>query len=113
MEQLLKQLRIFDYVILYTPPMGFFADAEVMAEKSDASMLVVRRDHTPAPDINDAVDVLRASGSRFLGCILNDMNVSVTEGYGKAYGYGYGYNYSHYGSGSDKKSGSRHTGKGG
>ena len=113
MAQLLKQLRIFDYVILDTPPMGFFADAEVMAEKSDASMLVVRRDHTPAPDINDAVDVLRASGSRFLGCILNDMNVSVTEGYGKAYGYGYGYNYSHYGSGSDKKSGSRHTGKGG
>lgn len=114
MDQLLKQLRIFDYVILDTPPMGIFADAEALAEKTDASLLVVRRDHTPAPDINDAIDILRASGSRFLGCVLNDMTVSFTEGYGKAYGYGYGYDYSRYGSGSGKKSaGSRHTGKGG
>lgn len=108
MEQLLKQLRIFDYVILDTPPMGFFADAEALAEKVDASFLVVRQDHTPAPEINDAIDILRASGSGFLGCVLNDMTASVTEGYGHTYGYGYG----QYGSG-HKSSGSRKTGKGG
>lgn len=115
MDQLLKQLRIFDYVILDTPPISYFADAEALAEKADASVLVVRRDHSPAPEINDAIDILRASGSRFLGCILNDMTVSVTEGYGKAYGYGYGYHYhySYYGGNSGKKSGSRHAGKGG
>lgn len=108
MDQLLKQLRIFDYVILDTPPMGYFADAEALAEKADASVLVVRRDHTPAPDINDAIDILRSSGSRFLGCVLNDMTGSITEGYGK----GYGYNYSHYSSGGKKAAG-RQTGKGG
>lgn len=113
MEHLLKQLRIFDYVILDTPPMSFFADAETLAEKVDASILVVRQDHTPAPEINDAIDILRSSGSAFLGCVLNDMTASVTEGYGHTYGYGYGYGYGHYGSSSRKSSGSRNARKGG
>ncbi len=114
MDQLLKQLRIFDYVILDTPPMRYFADAETLAEKADASFLVVRQDHTPAPEINDAIDILRSSGSAFLGCVLNGMTASITEGYGHTYGYGYGYGYGQYGSsGSRKSSGSRNTRKGG
>lgn len=113
MDQLLKQLRIFDYVILDTPPMNYFADAEALAEKADASFLVVRQDHTPAPEINDAIDILRASGCAFLGCVLNDMTASVTEGYGHTYGYGYGHGYGHYGSSSHKSSGSRNAKKGG
>lgn len=103
MEQLLHQLRIFDYVILDTPPMGYFADAEALAEKADASLLVVRQDHTPAPEINDAIDILRASSANFLGCVLNGMTASVTEGYGKASGYGYGYG--SYGKSRDRKGG--------
>lgn len=110
MDLLLRQLRVFDYVILDTPPMGFFADAETLAQKVDATMLVVRQDRTPAPDINDSIDVLRASKSAFLGCILNDMTASFTEGNGYGYGYGYGYGkrygygYGHYGYGSSSQS---------
>ena len=89
MDALLKQLRVFDVVLLDTPPMGYFVDTEVLAEKADASMLVVRQDCTPAADINDAIDTLKACNARFLGCILNDITFSLTEGYG---GYGYGYN---------------------
>lgn len=107
MDQLLKQLRIFDYVILDTPPMGFFADAEALAEKVDAALLVVRQDHTAAADINDTIDILRASGATFLGCVLNDMTASITEGY--SYGYGYGYGYGHYGH-SGKQSGGKQSG---
>ncbi len=104
MDELLRQLRVFDFVILDTPPMGFFAEAEALAQKADASILVVRQDTTPACDINDAVDTLRSSGAKFLGCVLNDMTASLTEGYGYGYGkYGYGYGQSH------KKT----TGKGG
>lgn len=99
MDNLLQQLRIFDYVILDTPPMGLFADAEVLAEKVDASLLVVRQDNTPASDINDTIGILRGSGSAFLGCVLNGMTVSITEGHGYGYGYGYG-RYDHYGYGS-------------
>ena len=98
MTMLLQQLRVFDYVILDTPPMGYFADTEVLLDKVDASMLVVRQDRTPACDINDAIDLLRRSDANFLGCILNDMTGTLTEGQGYGYGYGYG-NYGKYGYG--------------
>ena len=109
MTMLLQQLRIFDYVILDTPPMGYFADTEALLDKTDATLLVVRQDRTPACDINDAIDLLRRSDARFLGCILNDMTGSLTEGHSYGYGYGYGYGksgYGHYGygSGTRKKS---------
>lgn len=106
MQTLLQQLRIFDYVILDTPPMGYFADAEVLMDVVDASLLVVRQDRTPAADINDATDLLRRAKSAFLGVVLNDMTSSLTEGaHGYGYGYGYGhYGYGHYGYDSGKKS---------
>lgn len=104
MATLLTQLRVFDFVILDTPPMGYFADTEALVDSVDASMLVVRQDRTPAPDINDAIDLLRRSKAKFLGCILNDMTGSLTEGHGYGYGYGYGYgSYGHYGYGSSRK----------
>ena len=87
MIMLLQQLRIFDYVILDTPPMGYFADTEALLDKTDATMLVVRQDRTPACDINDAIDLLRRSDARFLGCILNDMTGTRNEGQGNVYGY--------------------------
>ena len=92
MQTLLLQLRVFDYVILDTPPMGYFADTEALLDSVDASMLVVRQDRTPAADINDAIDLLRSSNSRFMGCILNDMTDSITDGsrYGHYGHYGYG-----------------------
>lgn len=92
MQTLLLQLRVFDYVILDTPPMGYFADTEALLDSVDASMLVVRQDRTPAADINDAIDLLRSSNSRFMGCILNDMTGSITDGssYGHYGHYGYG-----------------------
>jgi len=105
MDTLLRQLRVFDFVLLDTPPMGYFVDAETLADKVDASVLVVRQDRTPAAEINDAVDILRSCSARYIGCILNDMTASVTEGYGYGYGYGYGrygygrYGYGHYGYG--------------
>ena len=106
MQTLLHQLRVFDFVILDTPPMGYFADTESLMDQVDATMLVVRQDKTPACDINDAVDLLRRAKSQFLGCILNDMTASLTEG--KRYGYGYGH-YGHYGYGSRSGSSRKHS----
>lgn len=97
MDALLSQLRGFDYVILDTPPMSYFADAEALAEKADASMLVVRQDLSSADAVNGAAQVLGSAGSRFLGCILNDMTHALTEGNSYGYGYGYGrYGYGQY-----------------
>lgn len=79
----------FDYIVIDSPPLGYFSDSEVIADLSDASVLVVRQDAAAAPDINDAVDSLRACRAEFLGCVLNDMRCLFRSGssYG---GYGYG-----------------------
>jgi capsular exopolysaccharide synthesis family protein len=99
MVPLLQQLKIFDFVIVDTPPMGMFPDAEILADLVDASLLVIRQDYTAACDVNDAVDALNDCRSSFLGCVLNDMRVSAYSqyGYGAGYGYGYGRRYGAYG----------------
>lgn len=92
--RLLAQLRdSFNYVIVDTPPLELFADAEMLADLDAASILVVRQDLVPAPVINDAIDTLRQRKARFLGCVLNDVHVlmpSLLAPYGSEYGYGYG-----------------------
>lgn len=117
MTTVLTQLRVFDFVIVDTPPMGMFPDAEILADKVDASMLVVRQDYTPACDVNDAIDCLRQYNSSFLGVILNDMLETFRDryGYGGKYGnrYGYGshYNYSQQLDQPDRKEGGVKNGK--
>ena len=99
MTTVLTQLRVFDFVIVDTPPMGMFPDAEILADKVDASILVVRQDYTPACDVNDAIDCLRQYRSSFLGVVLNDMLETFRDryGYGGKYSgrYGYGSHYSY------------------
>ena len=97
MAPLLQQLRIFDYVIVDTPPMGMFPDAEILADMVDASMLVVRQDYTAACDVNDAIDSLNAAKSAFMGCILNDMFTTLSSQYGYGSKYGKGSRYGHAG----------------
>ena len=81
----------FDYVIIDSPPLGYFSDSEILSDLADASVLIVRQDLVPAPKINDAIDALRAGKSHFLGCILNDMrHLSASS---SSYGYGYGGRY--------------------
>ena len=85
--------------------MGMFPDAEILADRVDASMLVVRQDYTAACDVNDAIDTLRQYKAAFLGCVLNDMLLSAHRKYGYGGGrYGYGGKYSYGGH-------SRHSGK--
>ena len=106
---LLQQLRIFDFVIVDSPPMGMFPDAEILAELVDASLLVVRQDYTAACDVNDAIDTLNACKGTFLGCVLNDMISSASSqyGYGSKHGYSGKYTYGgKYGYGHRSHSGS-------
>ena len=95
MAPLLQQLKVFDFVVVDSPPMGMFPDAEILADLVDASMLVVRQDYTAACDINDAIDSLNASKSTFMGCVLNDMLSTLRSqyGYGSKYGKGSKYGY--------------------
>lgn len=94
---LLRTLREeFSYIIIDTPPIGFFADAEVLADVADASILVIRQDMAPSMIINDAIDNLMDTNSEFLGFVFNNVRSFKafsfkTGGYEYGYGYGYGY----------------------
>lgn len=93
----------FDFVIVDSPPLGYFADSEMLSDLCDASVLVVRQDVMPAGEINDAVDALSAGKAEFMGCILNDMQHLVHQSAG---GYGvYGSKYGNYGYGSSRNAG--------
>ena len=97
MAKLVESARAhFDFIIIDSPPMSLMADAEVLANLSDMSVLVVTYDSVLAEDLNDAIDSLRDCRADFAGCILNDVRTLPGErrtigGYG---GYG---RYGHYG----------------
>lgn len=98
MKRLLEVLkRNFDYVILDSPPLGYFTDSEALADMADASVLVIRQDGITAVAANDAIDTLTAAKSRFVGYVLNDVHLMNPMGMimllGKKDGYGYGYGY--------------------
>ena len=100
MTRLLEVVRkAFDYIVIDSPPMSLMADAEVLADRSDMSVLVVNYDMVLAPDLNDAIDSLRDCHSQFAGCVLNMVRTLPGErrtvvGYG---GYGRYGRYGHYG----------------
>ena len=90
-----------DYVVIDSPPTSLVADAEILAEYADASLLVVRQGMATARHINDTIDILENGSSELLGCIYNDVKTGVffgksvfkKQGYGK---YGYvKYRYAH------------------
>ncbi len=94
----------FEYIIIDSPPISLMADAEVMAEYADVSLLVVRQGMSRTRDINDAIDMMERGNSELLGCIFNDVKTGVFTGkkvwgggFGYGYGYGYGSRYSRYG----------------
>ena len=89
----------FDFIIIDSPPMSLMADAEVLANLADMSVLVVAYDGVLAQDLNDAIDSLRDCKAEFSGCILNEVRTLPGErrtvgGYG---GYGRYGKYGKYG----------------
>lgn len=91
--------KYFDFIVIDSPPMSLMADAEVLADLSDMSILVVNYDMVLAQDLNDAIDSLRDCRAEFAGCILNMVRTlpgsrRVIGGYG---GYGRYGNYGRYG----------------
>jgi capsular exopolysaccharide synthesis family protein len=80
MEELLRVLvSRFDYVILDTPPIGPFVDADELASIADATVLVVRSGQTLRRRVAQAVETV--AKHRFLGVILNDVRHTPLDRY--------------------------------
>lgn len=59
MRSMMKAVRkLADYVVIDSPPTSLMADAEVLAEYADVSLLVVRQGAAGARYINDTIDIL-------------------------------------------------------
>lgn len=87
-----------DYVIIDTPPVSYISDAEILAEQSDASVLIIKTSMALAEDINEVTDILSGANTKMIGCVLNDVRtLSRSAAYGGYYGYSKYGRYKYYG----------------
>jgi capsular exopolysaccharide synthesis family protein len=79
----------FDWIVVDTPPVVLFPDAELLARRLDTCVMVVSAATTPSPVVVSAVEAIGAS--RIHGVVLNRAELSeIAAGYGYGYGH-YGY----------------------
>lgn len=88
--------KLYDYIIIDTPPINMVADAQIVSGYVDGVVLVVKSGDTTADELNEAVDAVRRVGGNLCGTVLNDLNMkSVKNAYKYKYGGKYGYKYSY------------------
>ena len=73
--------RHFDWVVMDVPPVGTVADASILADMADTSLLVVRAGRTDYSVTQKAIDAI--GRERILGVVLN----AVEDIEGPTYGY--------------------------
>lgn len=70
----------YDFIVLDTPPVSGFRDANVAAEFCDASILVIRQDYNTAAAVNDVAELLEENGAACMGVVLNQGRASKRRG---------------------------------
>jgi protein-tyrosine kinase len=61
----------FDVVLIDTPPWDFGADAQIVAARAGASVLIARQDRTSIRSIANIVSALRDCGTHLVGSVVN------------------------------------------
>lgn len=85
--------KVFDYIIIDSPPVGSVIDAAVIGTQVDGGVLVVGYDDVSHKAAAKAKAQLEMGGCRLLGAVLNRVDVRKGSYYGGYYGKYYG----HYG----------------
>ena len=75
----------YDHVVIDTPSVGAFVDAAVVAQVSDATLLVVREGFVERASVQKAAEQLRAAGANLVGTVMNCCD-TATSAYYAAYG---------------------------
>jgi capsular exopolysaccharide synthesis family protein len=86
----------FDYLIIDTAPVSPVSDAFLLAPLCDATLYVVRHNHTPINYIKKLNETCKVNELKNMAIIFNDVKGRGFGGYGYHYEYGYnnGYSYS-------------------
>jgi receptor protein-tyrosine kinase len=61
----------FDLVIIDTPPAKYYADAQILAFRAGAAMVLARQDQTRLTDTNSVIQELSNTGARVVGTVFN------------------------------------------
>ncbi len=85
----------FDYVIIDTPPIGMVTDGTIVANVSDASILVIGSEMEGRTSAKESISMLESANASFLGVVLNKKERKTSRygrygKYGKYARYGYG-----------------------
>lgn len=72
-DMLDKYAKEMDFIIIDSPPLSAVSDGEILANITDASILVVKQDYARVREINDAIDRLEQSRCNLLGIALNNL----------------------------------------
>ena len=87
--------RIYDYIIIDTPPLGSVIDSAIIAEKCDGAIVIIESGVVSARFVEHNLSQLRKSNCPILGAVLNKMDREQNGKYGKYYGK-YGKHYGRY-----------------
>ncbi|MGM9634608.1 MAG: CpsD/CapB family tyrosine-protein kinase [Candidatus Avispirillum sp.] len=82
--------KVYDYIIVDTPPLGRVIDAAVVAPECDGVMLVIGDKNVRCRQAKEVVAQLEKGGSKILGVVRNSTKKKsgAYYYYGKKYGYG-------------------------
>ena len=90
-HDLLVSLRkVYDYILIDTPPLGSVIDSAIVAEECDGAILVIEAgviSHRFAQEVKGQLD---KTNCPVLGVVLNKVDMSRQKYYGKYYGRHYG-----------------------
>lgn len=82
MENLLEKLKDdFEHIILDTPPVRAVTDGQILAGKSDGTLLVVRAEKTSSDSIIQGYKELEKVRAKVLGSIINGASSERREAY--------------------------------
>jgi capsular exopolysaccharide synthesis family protein len=79
--------REFDYVVIDSSPLFAADDASCLAPKVDGTLFVVRRGHSSARAVSEALNLLAQRQARVLGVIFNGADASARSYYYDKYAH--------------------------
>ena len=93
-EMVNKVSRMYDYVIIDTPPVNVVSDAVVISGLVGGAVMLLKYGATTYDDVAEAMRQLNLADVNVLGFMLNEVSRHHTGSY---YSYKYKYKYSDYG----------------
>jgi len=82
MKALIDALKkVFDYVILDTPPVQAVTDAQILSNRADGTILVVRAEKTKKDSVVNSINLLKKVNANIIGTVLNGVDTKRNNYY--------------------------------